>query len=93
MNVYSCWYQGNFGYTCRFHTGKWMFVPEMGQIDNIIHKNLGLDDLTFKYDREKSYEMTNEKNYNSGSILGFLKSIVFPRAKSQTIAGMLLSPF
>ena len=56
MNVYSCWYEGNFGYACRIAVRKWMFVPEMGQPDANIYKNLLLEDLTFKFAFENSFE-------------------------------------
>ena len=93
MNVYSCWYQENFGYTCRAHSRKWMFVPELGQLDNNIYKNLLLEDLTFSYPSEKSFELMQDQEPGRITLLGLLKSILFPRPKSQTIAGLLFTTF
>ena len=93
MHVYSCWYQSNFGYSCRAHTEKWMFVPELGQPDNKIYKNLLLEDLTFKYAREKSFEEMQEHRPLHSTLLSVLHSILFPRAKPRTMAGLLLTTF
>jgi len=68
-----------------------MFVPEMGQFDNIIHKNLRLDDLIFKNAGEKAHEMLKESSKNHLSLIEFLRTIFFARSKSHTIAGMLLT--
>ncbi len=70
-----------------------MFVPEMGQIDSIIHRNLTLDELTFKNASEKSYEMINEKRSGLAACLNLFKSILFPPPRSRTIGGMLLTAF
>ena len=93
MNVYSCWYQDNFGYTCCVHSRKWMFVPELGQLDNNIYKNLLLEDLTFTYASEKSFELMREQGQGRITLLGLLKSILFPHPKPRTIAGLLLTTF
>ena len=90
MNVYSCWYEGNFGYACRIAVRKWMFVPEMGQPDANIYKNLLLEDLTFKFAFEKSFE----KRYEQKSpLMGILKFLILPRSIPQSIAGRLLIAF
>jgi hypothetical protein len=68
-----------------------MFVPEMGQFDNIIHKNLRLDDLIFKNASEKAHEMLKESSNNRLSLVELFRNIFFPRNKPQTIAGMLLT--
>jgi len=90
MNVYKCWYEGIFGYTCRVPSGKWMFVPEMGQPDANIYKNLLLEDLTFNYACEKSFEKMCEQK---SLLTGILKSLMPSRAKPQSIAGLLLTTY
>lgn len=90
MNVYSCWYEGNFGYACRIAARKWMFVPEMGQPDANIYKNLLLEDLIFKNACEKSFEKMYEQK---SPLMGILKSLILPRSKPQSIPGLLLTPY
>ena len=47
MNVYQCWYRGLYGYCCRNHNSKWMFVPELGQTNSSIHKHISFHELVF----------------------------------------------
>lgn len=90
MNVYSCWYQGNFGYSCPVRQGKWIFVPELGQFDNKIYKNLVLEDLNFKYAGEKSFEKMRENRIIRNAMLIALLALFFPRSRPLTVAGRLL---
>lgn len=89
MNIYNCWHQGNLGYGCRTRGRKWLFVPEMGQPDNNIHKNLCLNDLVFKNLMDKRYEAELEKKLEQFPVARLLKSLLLPTAKPQTVGGQL----
>lgn len=93
MNVYNCYYQGVTGYGCRSHGGCWMFVPELGQPDNRIYKNIALDELKFRNLFEKQYEIELERQLNSHRLLKILMSLVFPVYSSQTVGGLLFRRF
>jgi hypothetical protein len=92
MNVYTCLYRGNIGYGCRTRGRNWMFVPEMGQPDGTIYKNLLLHDLVFKNPFEKKFELSLERESRAISLSRVLRWLFLPRRKLQTIGGLLLSP-
>jgi hypothetical protein len=91
MNVYQCWYHGMKGYCCRNHNSKWMFVPELGQINSRIHKQISLNDLVFNNTHAKHYELGLERRLQKLSISPFpiLKSLFFPGKKAETVGGLL----
>lgn len=91
MNVYTCWYQGNLGYGCRTRGASWMFVPELGQPDGRVHKNLSLADLLFKNQFEREIELNLENELRKFSITRLLRSLIFPRKKSNTVGGLLFT--
>ena len=91
MNVYACWYQGNYGYACRTRNGRWMFVPELGQPDSMIYRNLSLNELLFKNPIAKTYEFHLEKSRIAYSPAGWLKRLFLPRQKRSTVGGLLFS--
>jgi len=68
-----------------------MFVPELGQADSNIYKNLVLDNITFRYGCEKSFKEMQESRRARVSWPTLVLSIFLPRIKSQTIPGLLLS--
>lgn len=88
MDVYACWYQKCFGYACRLDSGRWMFVPDLGQPDQNVYKELHLDELVFKNTEEKRFEQASRA---SSSLLGRVRGLVFPRYRAQSIAGRLLT--
>jgi len=90
MNVYRCWYQGIQGYSCRRGRG-WMFVPELGQPDNRIHKNIVLTDLVFMNREEGRFEMNNETSRNKRSVRGWLGYMLGRRSRPHTVHGMLFT--
>ncbi len=92
MNVYQCWYHGMRGYCCRNHNSKWMFVPELGQIDNRIHKYISLNDLVFNNTFAKHYELKIERRLQriKSNPFHFLKSLLFNKQKAGTVGGLLL---
>ena len=93
MNVYPCWYRGTLGYGCRTGGRKWMFVPELGETDGNIYKNLKLEQLVFRNPLEKKYELQRDENPDSTAILNIFRSMFVSSAGSQNIAGELLSRF
>lgn len=88
MNVYSCVYKGNKGYCCRRHNRNWMFVPELGQVDNKVYKNISFAEILFENIFDKKLE---EKNQKKISINSLLHSVMSRKQKSQTIGGLLFS--
>lgn len=91
MNVYTCWYQGNLGYGCRTRGRGWMFVPELGQPDGRVHKNLGLHDLLFKNQFERQIELNLENELRKFSLRRFLRTLISPRPKHHTVGGLLFT--
>ena len=93
MNVYQCWYRGLSGYCCRNHNLKWMFVPEMGQYNNNVHKHISLNDLVFNNVFAKQYELKIEHRIEKqkSNPLYFLKWLFFPEKKPNTVAGLLFA--
>ena len=93
MNIYTCWHRGNLGYGCRLWGNKWMFVPEFGQNDGRVYKDLPLDELIFKNPSDKSYEMQLEVNTAASVLIKVFHSLVYPAAQTRSVTGRLLSRF
>lgn len=91
MNVYVCWYQGNLGYSCRIRGKRWMFVPELGQPDGQVYKNLYLDDLLFKNQFERQIELKLENELRKFNLVRFLRMLIFPGRKPHTVGGLLFT--
>jgi hypothetical protein len=89
MNVYSCWHKGNYGYCCRQYNLSWMFVPELGQSDNNVYKNVAFEDLIFKNKNARAYESDYEALLESSYIAGLLQKILRKKYKPHTIGGLL----
>jgi hypothetical protein len=85
MNVYSCWHKGTLGYCCRRHNAAWMFVPELGQYDNNIYKNVAFEDLIFRNKYESDYEARLERSRTAG----LLQKILRKKFRAHTIGGLL----
>lgn len=93
MNVYTCFYRGNFGYCVRRQNASWMFVPELGQTDNNVHKNVPFDHLIFINPYEESFEREYEERLRKRTLAGFLQAVFFRKYQTYTIGGeLLLSP-
>jgi hypothetical protein len=93
MNVYTCWHQGNLGYGVRTKAKRWMFVPEIGQPDNHIYKDLNLDNLIFVNPLDKRFEIMLEEESDKFSLLRLLKSLIIKSNKPRTVAGLLFTPY
>ena len=91
MNVYRCLYHGNMGYGCRTRGRKWMFVPELGQSDHKVYKNLLLDDLLFVNPFDRKFEHEIEKRLAKTWLLGFIKWLFNASSRSNTMGGLLLT--
>lgn len=91
MNIYRCWYQGILGYGCRRGRG-WMFVPELGQPDNRVHKQLDINDLVFMNNAVRRYEMQLEKRLNTRTLSRLMETLWIGRDRPRTIGGRLFTP-
>jgi len=92
MNIYSCWYRGTPGYGCKLGRQNWMFVPDLGQSDNHIYKNICLSELMFRNKLEYRYELDTEKTTGRYSLLHKVLSVFFPFEQPHTIGGLLFLP-
>lgn len=91
MNVYSCFYQGNYGYVCRTRSTRWMFVPELGQSDGSIYKNLSIDELVFKNPLDRKFELGRLQAVNNFNIRRFFSWLFFGKPRSHTVGGLLFT--
>ena len=94
MNVYQCWYHEINGFCCRGYNSAWMFVPELGQLNNRIRKHVALDELIFDNYFAKQFELTIEQQLErvKSNPYYFLKELFFPTRKAATVGGMLFMP-
>lgn len=70
-----------------------MFVPELGQKDNLIYKDLSLDDLIFKNPADKHLERQLDDKAGSTALLELFRAIFNSGNKAQSVAGGLLTRF
>lgn len=91
MNVYSCFHHGNFGYGCRTGARTWMFVPELGQPDDHIYKNLSMDDLIFRNPFDRKIELNRENQLRRFSLKKIIRWVFSPVYKPQTVCGLLFT--
>lgn len=93
MNVYQCLYLGLRGYCCRSHNSRWMFVPELGQTNGNIRKQISFSDLIFNNSFAKQYELKIEQRLQKikSNPFYFLKSLLFSGEKPGTVGGMLFA--
>jgi hypothetical protein len=89
MNVYSCCYRGNIGYSCRLRGRQWMFVPELGQADGRVHRGIALSELIFADTRAKSWEMQREECRPGG--LDWLRNLLGGSEEPRSVGGMLFT--
>ncbi len=91
MNVYSCWYNGAYGYCCRKKNSNWLFVPELGQPINHIVKNIRLGELSFSnpYILDLEKQRHNKKLFSQ--LLNFIIELLYPQTKPVTVGGALFS--
>jgi hypothetical protein len=70
-------------------------VPDLGQHDNHIYRNVALSELVFLHQHEYQYELDTEmKKMNIGwiTLLSGLLSLMLPGALPLTTGGLLLLP-
>ena len=89
MNVYCCWYKGNQGYCCRRRNLNWMFVPELGQPDRNIYKNIAFEDLVFKNTCAWDYEKNQQVRLGKSQTALMLYKILRREYKPRTTGGLL----
>ena len=90
MNVYACCYRGNLGYGCRIRGRRWMFVPELGQRDRHVHRNVALGDLRFADPFAQTYERNQELPLTHRGFSNWLRGI-HPRPTGHSVGGLLLT--
>lgn len=88
MNIYRCWYHGTCGFAGKLDRENWLFVPDLGQADNLIHRRIGLSELVFRNRFEYEYELELQSGPRF-PIVRFLMSFIFPTEQIHTTAGML----
>jgi hypothetical protein len=66
-----------------------MFVPELGQPDNNIYKNVAFGDLVFKNKHARTYESDYEALIERSRTAGLSQKILRKKYKPHTIGGML----
>ena len=91
MNVYSCFYQGNIGYVCRTRGKRWMFVPELGQPDGSVYKNVSIDELVFRNPLDRKFELACEQRINRFSLGRLLARLLFGKPRTHTVGGLLFT--
>jgi len=89
MNVYSCCYQGNLGYSCRVRGRNWMFVPEFGQPDGRVHRGVSLHELVFADPRAKAWELGRDARRPGG--LRGLMNLLGGSEEPRSVGGMLFT--
>lgn len=92
MNIYRCWYQGLRGYSCRIRDRRWMFVPDIGQPDNRICRDLNLTDLEFTNKYEKRFELDYESSMTKSQTLNLIRLLTGRNKQPATVCGQLLLP-
>lgn len=90
MNIYPCCFRGNLGYGCRIRGRRWMFVPEFGQPDHNVHRNLSIGDLRFSNPRAQTYERSLERPFAHAGIAGWLRGLP-SGTRTRTAGGLLLT--
>ena len=68
-----------------------MFVPELGQPDSKIYKNLPMNDLVFKNPFDHKFELDLERKLQKFSLLRFFKRLLSPGHRLHTVGGLLLT--
>jgi len=89
MNVYNCTYNGNLGYGCRLGAARWMFVPELAQVDSRIYKNVALHELSFQNPLQQRYEQQRAIRAQDSGFRHWVKSLLLLDSGPQTIGGRL----
>lgn len=92
MNVYSCSYKGNLGYCCRTYNRSWMFVPDLGQYDSKIYRNINLEDLIFTNPCARQFELDIEMKTENNGLMSFLSKTLRKKYRPETIGGLLFYP-
>ena len=93
MNIYGCVYKGNRGYCCRRHNMNWMFVPDLGQVDNKVYKNISFDEIFFENSFDRKLEQDFQVKLDKTGIIGLLHNFVRRKDKPQTIGGLLFCSY
>lgn len=66
-----------------------MFVPELGQSDNNIYKNVALDELVFKDKYAEAFERVYQSRLERLYTFGLIEKLLKKKYKPRTIGGLL----
>jgi hypothetical protein len=91
MNVYPCVYRGIIGYCCRLRGRRWLFVPELGQPDRNLRRDVSLRELVFADRRAQQYETEFERTAGRRAVIRFLKALAGLPDRPVTVAGLLFT--
>jgi len=92
MNIYRCQHRGTSGYGCRVKPNSWLFVPDLGECDNRIHRNIPLDSLVFDNILELQYELSRDQGNRLARYIRSFLDLFLPISQPVTTAGLLLIP-
>lgn len=91
MNTYPCWLNGRPGYCFEHPRSGWWFIPEQGQGDNEVRRNLSLEDFLFSNHRDRQFEYhRREARQSIPWWQKYLRALFLP--KPHSVAGLLLLP-
>ena len=91
MNTYPCWLNGRPGYCFEHRRSGWCFIPEQGQADSKVRRNLSLEDFLFSNHHDRQFEYRRRKIHQSIPWWQkCLRALFLP--KSHSVAGFLLLP-
>jgi len=68
-----------------------MFVPELGQPDNRVYKELELAELVFRNRYEWRFELKNEEQHNGNSFARLLRQFLPQRSRPHSVNGTLFT--
>jgi len=92
MNLYHCWYQGIPGQCCKQQQHGWLFVPESGQVNNRMHRNLKLSDLVFRNRSEYRHELEQSRTSTASGLGKYLRRSHYLSSQAVTVGGRLFMP-
>ena len=72
---------------------KWLFIPDLGQLSDRIHKHVAIEDLIFANPFAKSYELSAElaRTGFMNKLLLLCRNLLFPVRRSATVGGLLFA--
>ena len=69
-----------------------MFVPELGQPDGNIYRNVSINDLVFRNPRDRAFELLRETSLKHFSLRRFINWLCGLEPRPRTLGGLLFAP-